>query len=76
MKIRPALFVSAAILATSCVRYAQAPLPLPPRPDMPAFTDAEIRCLEDNVYNRVAGRDMGHRLYIDRLESVIKTTWE
>jgi hypothetical protein len=43
---------------------------------MSAFTDAELECLPDDVYRRIAGRDMEKEFYIERLELIIKSTWK
>ena len=56
--------------------YIQIPLPLPGKPIFPAFSDEELSCLSGEVYYRVAVRDMRKDFYIERLEFIIKSTWE
>ncbi len=70
------LFVIAVIFLSGCARYVQVPLPLPEKPDFPSYTNNEVRCLSDDVYYRVARRDLAYRFYVERLESVIRETWK
>ncbi len=64
------------LAASGCsTQYITAPLPMPTKPDMPVYTDADLSCLPDYVYRWVAERDLAHRRYEQRLEAVIKSTW-
>jgi hypothetical protein len=75
--IKKTTLLAAAVILVSCAsEYIQAPLPMPPRPNMPVFTDAELECLPDDVYRRIAMRDMEKEFYIERLELIIKSTWK
>jgi len=55
--------------------YVSAPLPMPQKVDMPGITNADIECVTNNVYRRLAERDYAHKKYEARLEAVIKSTW-
>lgn len=55
--------------------YVTPHLPMPSKPDMPSFTNEDIKCVSDNAYSKIAGRDAAHKLYEGRLEAVIKSTW-
>jgi len=63
------------ILVSSCTtEYILVPLPLPPKPSIPLVTDKELSCLIDDVYKRVAHRDLLCKQYSERLEAIIRTT--
>lgn len=69
-------FLSAIILVSACSTVPKpTPLPLPPKPDMIYITDMDVACVSDDVYMRLAQRDIAYKQYIGRLESVIKSTW-
>lgn len=70
---------TAAILITTfsgceTVRYQSTPLPLPPRPILPAIKAAELQCLSNQTYSDIAQRDLLRRQYEQQLELVIKST--
>jgi len=48
---------------------------MPPKPYMPSITDAELSCISDEAYHRLANRDLAQQHYSLRLEAVIKSTW-
>ncbi len=76
-RLKKALLTVIILVISGCgsVRYVTAPLPIPQKPDMPYFIDKDLECLPESVYYRVAGRDLAHKNYEERLESVIKSTW-
>ena len=45
------------------------------KPDMAQVTNADLECVTDDAYYRIAGRDYAHEKYEKRLEAVIKSTW-
>jgi hypothetical protein len=70
------LIVTILVISGCATQYVSAPLPLPPKPDLPALTDSELACLSNAVYHRVAKRDLAHKHYQQRLEAVIRSTWK
>lgn len=72
------LFALALILTTTnaCTRtvYVHEELPVYPRPTLPKLADAELSCLPDGVYARLARRDHEWRKHVEKLEVVIKST--
>lgn len=52
----------------------QTALPLPTRPVLPAISAAELTCLADDVYWRLATRNRLLRQYAEDLETIIKST--
>jgi len=72
------LFLIAIILVTNACtpNIVNTPLPLPPKPYIARITDADLMCLADPVYQRLAQRDLALRHYQKRLEAVIKSTWD
>lgn len=71
------LYASAVILTlTSCTQerivYVQADLEVPPRPYLPKLSDGELSCLPDQTYERLARRDQAWRLYVEKLELLLK----
>jgi len=78
MKSSKIALLSVIILVTSGCQlgYLSAPLPLPPKPDMPVYTDKDLSCLPDYAYRWVAERDLAQRYYQQRLEAVIRSTWD
>ncbi|MDF1583878.1 MAG: hypothetical protein P1P78_11270 [Methyloprofundus sp.] len=72
-----ALLLVTILVASACAPvYVTAPLPLPPKPDMPVYSDSDLSCLSDDQYRWVAMRDLAQRNYQQRLEAVIRSTWE
>lgn len=55
-------------------RYIQEPLPLPPRPVLPALTAEDLACLPAEVYERLVRRDLLRRQYAEELEAIIRAT--
>jgi len=49
-------------------------LPLPTRPALPSITSAELTCLSDEAYDRLATRNRMLRQYAEELEVIIKST--
>jgi len=73
LKILPLVF----ILVSSCTtEYLLVPLPLPPKPTIPIVLDNELSCLTDDVYQRLAYRDLICKQYSERLEGIIRSTHE
>lgn len=66
------------ILGSGCaateIRYVAAPLPLPPRPVLPAVSAQDLAPLPDNVYRRIGERDRLRRQYAEELEAIICAT--
>lgn len=56
------------------VRYLSTPLPLPPRPVLPALPGAELQCLSDATYRDLVRRDRLRRDYAEQLEAIIRST--
>lgn len=72
-----ALLIALIFLISGCGKeYITPQLPMPEKPDMPTITNADIQCVEDAAYWRIARRDLAHRQYAGRLEAVIKSTWD
>lgn len=65
------------LTSTGCAtrtEYQLAPLPMPPRPDLPRLDAADLECLSDDAYDRLVRRDLARRHYSDELEAVIRST--
>lgn len=60
--------------STPQVRYVTAPLPLPPRPELPTLTGNQLQCLSDEAYKAIVRRDRLRREYAEQLEAVIRST--
>jgi hypothetical protein len=56
------------------VQIMQQALPLPTRPALPAIMSAELTCLSDEAYERLATRNRMLRQYAEELEVIIKST--
>ena len=52
----------------------QTALPLPVRPVLASISSAELTCLTDDVYARLAARNRLQRQYAEQLEVIIKST--
>lgn len=74
---------AAAVLALSLIlagcaspppAYVTAPLPLPPKPELPVVHGAELQCLSADAYTRLANRDRILRHYVEQLRAVIRST--
>jgi len=77
MHSKKLLLIVITLMISACrTDYITAPLPLPSMLSSPTVTDAELRCLSDSVYRRLAMRDLACRNYNQRLEAVIQSTWE
>ena len=66
-----------AVTSTGCAtrtEYQLAPLPLPPRPELPTIAADDLACLSDRTYDALAWRDKARRQYADELEVIIKTS--
>ena len=66
-----------AVTSTGCAtrtEYQLAPLPLPPRPELPNIPADDLACLSDRTYDALAQRDKARRQYADELEVIIKTS--
>ena len=68
------VFASAIILASCCSIPDQAKLPLPPEANLPKLTDAELACVTDHTYEKIATLDNQCKERIKTLENIIKTT--
>ncbi|NOR71618.1 MAG: hypothetical protein GQ532_18345 [Methylomarinum sp.] len=74
--IKLILVLGITLVTSACSpRYISIPLPLPPKPEMPALSDSDLTPLSDAVYQKVAKRDLAYKHYQQRLEAVIKSTW-
>ena len=62
--------------ATQLPQINRTALPLPPRPVLPAIKSAELACLSDGTYERIAHRNRLIRQYAEELELIIKSTRE
>lgn len=54
----------------------QEPLTRPARPVLPAIKAADLQCLSDETYFRLAQRNRLHRQYAEQLELIIDSTME
>lgn len=61
---------------TKPIQIIQTALPLPPRPVLPAIKSADLACLSDGTYERIAHRNRLIRQYAEELELIIKSTRE
>ena len=69
--------IAITLVISACAANAvTAPLPMPSRPDMPTVTDADLQCVSDAVYRRLAKKDLAYKYYTERLQAVIKSTWD
>jgi len=59
---------------TQPVEYVTTPLPLPPRPELPAISGEQLQCLSDETYSAIVKRDRGRREYAETLEAIIQST--
>lgn len=61
---------------TTEVRYVpvQQPLPLPPRPILPAVTAQEMECINKDAIARLIERQRLRRQYAEELELIIRST--
>ena len=77
-KMRALMPVIAIILITTgnaaCTRYVYPPLPLPTRPKLLPVSEAELRCLGAETYQRLLARERKRREYAEDLETIIKST--
>ena len=48
---------------------------MPERPAYQRIRNHDLICLDDSSYSIVAGHVVGLRMYVERLEAVIKSTW-
>lgn len=62
--------------ATTQVEYYQRPLPLPPRPVLPALTAQDLSCISDADYKKLVTRNRLRKQYTEELELIIKSTHE
>jgi len=75
MKLKTALLsVIISVISACSTHPVSVALPLPPKPDMPSITDAELACLSNAVYRRLARRDLALVQYQQRLEAIIQST--
>ncbi|WP_435100813.1 hypothetical protein [Arhodomonas sp. AD133] len=66
------------LLAAGCttprVEHVTTPLPLPPRPALPAVPNEGLECLAPDVYRALVERDRARRDYTEQLEAIIEST--
>ena len=67
------LIVSFSISCTPT--YRTVALPMPERPVYHKIRNQDLVCLSDSSYAIVANHFVGMTMYIERLEAVIKSTW-
>ena len=76
--MKAAAILALSVLLAGCAagppQYVTAPLPLPPKPALPAVHGAELQCLTAGAYSRLAHRDRIERNYIEQLRAVIRST--
>jgi uncharacterized lipoprotein YajG len=70
------LSAAAAILTlTSCAATCKTTaLSVPVEPTLMRVSDAELMCLSDNVYSKLARRDVQRRQYGEELKAIIEST--
>ena len=70
------ILLTVLILASGCSSHAiSVRLPLPPKPLVPKIINSDLICISDDAYEILVKRDIAHKHYEQRLESVIKSTW-
>jgi len=76
-----ALLMSAIILITTLnsgcatrIEYQTLPLPIVPRPVLPAIAPAELECLSDDTYKTLVTRQRLLRQWGEELELIIMNT--
>lgn len=57
---------------TERIVYVKADVDVPPRPYLPKIQDEELSCLPYQTYERLARRDQAWRLYVEKLELLLK----
>ncbi len=57
-------------------RLITVPLPLPPRPVLPALSAEDLECISDDAFERLMTRDLGRKYYAEQLEEIIMSTHE
>lgn len=63
------------IIGSGCAHtMVTAPLPLPPRPVLPAITSVELSTIQKEIRLKIIERDQLRRAYAEELEAVIKST--
>ena len=69
------LALIALLLLSGCTvayRYVAVPPHLiPPRAEVPRITAAELECLEDETYTKLAGRDRALRFELDQYRALL-----
>ncbi len=79
------LIVSILLLLSGCsliqtqppiekIIYKTTPLVLPDRPTLPTFTYEDIKCVDEETITKIADRDLARKEYIEKLETIIKST--
>lgn len=69
-----ALVLTLAGCAAPPTEYVTAPLPMPPRPELPSLSGEQLQCLSDEAYRDLVRRDQMRREYAEQLEAVIRST--
>jgi len=57
------------------VVYKTIPLPLPVRPNLPKITSDDLACVKQDVYEKFVKRELLIRHYCEKLELIIKSTY-
>lgn len=69
---RKTVLLTIGIISASCTRYVSIPLPVPVMPELPQIRDRDLLCLSDDIYIRLARRDLILKSHIRQLETIIK----
>lgn len=63
------------VISSGCTTLPGQPrLPLPPPPDLPRISEAELQCLTDDAYLKLLERDRRQAGHIRELQGIIRAT--
>lgn len=75
MKLRTITLLIAASFSISCAGFGSNPkLDLPPELIVPSISADEVKCLPDNVFNKIKRRDKLKSARIETLKNIIRST--
>jgi len=75
--MKPVVYLAIYMLSgctTEAIRYQSIPLPLPAKPELPTVSRLELECLSDEVYSRLAYRELLLKKHIEVQAAVICST--
>lgn len=72
MRCRTLLLIAATLATSGCAHIPTcSPLPLPPRPALPALTPEQDAAIPQDAYERLVERDVLQKTHIDRLRGLV-----